>query len=78
MEDHIRKGQRITGMTSGRASFPVAAPIFKFQQAGKSGTWMSELLPHTVKIALFRRPWGTFLISFPQKPFIFPYPSIAS
>jgi hypothetical protein len=43
LEDHIRKGQRITGMTSGQASFPVAAPIFKFQQAGKSGTWISEL-----------------------------------
>jgi Protein of unknown function (DUF1501) len=50
LEDHIRKGQPITGMTSGHASFPVAAPIFKFQQAGKSGTWISELLPHTAKI----------------------------
>jgi Protein of unknown function (DUF1501) len=50
LEDHIRKGQRITGMTSGQASFPVAAPIFKFQQAGKSGAWISELLPHTAKI----------------------------
>src|SRR5580698_11423220 len=50
LPDSIRKGQRITGMTSGQASFPVAAPIFKFQQAGKSGTWVSELLPHTAKI----------------------------
>ena len=50
LPDSIRKGQRITGMTSGQASFPVAAPIFKFQQAGKSGTWISELLPHTAKI----------------------------
>src|SRR6202166_150897 len=50
LPDSIRKGQRITGMTSGHASFPVAAPIFKFQQAGKSGTWISELLPHTAKI----------------------------
>src|SRR5580700_2771625 len=50
LPDSIRKGQRITGMTSGQASFPVAAPIFKFQQAGKSGTWISELLPHTAKV----------------------------
>src|SRR5271168_1656408 len=50
LPDSIRKGQRITGMTSGQASFPVAAPIFKFQQAGKSGAWISELLPHTAKI----------------------------
>ncbi len=46
----IRMGQRITGMTSGQSSFPVAPSIFKFQQAGKSGTWISELLPHTAKI----------------------------
>jgi Protein of unknown function (DUF1501) len=46
----IRMGQRITGMTSGQASFPVAPSIFKFQQAGKSGAWISELLPHTAKI----------------------------
>ena len=47
MEDSIRKGQRTTGITSSQASFPIAAPIFKFQEAGKSGTWISELLPHT-------------------------------
>jgi hypothetical protein len=47
LQDSIRNDQRTTGMTSGQASFPIAAPIFKFQQAGKSGTWISELLPHT-------------------------------
>jgi hypothetical protein len=46
----IRMGQRITGMTSGQASFPVAPSIFKFQQSGKSGAWISELLPRTAKI----------------------------
>jgi len=50
LPDSVRKGQRITGMTSGQSSFPVAPPIFKFQQAGKSGVWISELLPHTAKI----------------------------
>src|SRR5690349_4363385 len=50
LPDSVRKGQRITGMTSGQSSFPVAAPIFKFQQAGQSGAWISELLPHTAKI----------------------------
>jgi hypothetical protein len=44
-------GQRITGMTSGQSSLPVAASIFKFQQHGKSGMWMSELVSHTAKIA---------------------------
>src|SRR5258708_5493313 len=43
----IRNGQRITGMTSGQESFPVAAPIFDFKRYGKSGTMLSELLPYT-------------------------------
>lgn len=43
----IRMGQRITGMTSGQARFPVAATRFKFIQHGKCGTWLSELLPYT-------------------------------
>lgn len=46
----VRMGQRITGMTSGQSSFPVTKSIFKFQQYGKSGAWLSELLPHTSKI----------------------------
>ncbi|MCX6590080.1 MAG: DUF1501 domain-containing protein [Acidobacteria bacterium] len=46
----IRMGQRITGMTSGQATFPVAPSLFKFSQHGQSGTWMSELLPWTSKI----------------------------
>src|SRR5437763_13738656 len=45
LPDSVRRGQRITGMTSGQSSFPVAAPIFKFNQVGKSGTYISELLP---------------------------------
>jgi hypothetical protein len=50
LPDSVRRGQRITGMTSGQSAFPVASPIFKFSQHGKSGTWLSELLPHTAKI----------------------------
>jgi hypothetical protein len=46
----VRMGQRITGMTSGQSSLPVAPSIFKFSQHGKSGTWLSELLPHHAKI----------------------------
>jgi len=50
LPDSVRNGQRITGMTSGQSSFPVARSIFDFQQHGKSGTWLSELLPHHGKI----------------------------
>ncbi|NJN36831.1 MAG: DUF1501 domain-containing protein [Nitrospiraceae bacterium] len=46
----IRMGQRITGMTSGQKTLPVAPSIFQFAQYGKSGAWLSELLPHTRKI----------------------------
>ena len=50
LPESIRNGQRITGMTSGQKSFPCVAPMFKFAQHGKSGTWLSELLPHTAGI----------------------------
>jgi hypothetical protein len=50
LPDSIRMGQRLTGMTSGQTSFPVIAPKFKFKQYGKSGAWISELLPHTAGV----------------------------
>jgi uncharacterized protein (DUF1501 family) len=50
LPDSIRMGQRITTMTSGQARFPVAPSLFKFQQYGQNGTWVSELLPHTAKL----------------------------
>ncbi|MGK0189691.1 MAG: hypothetical protein ACI9R3_005508 [Verrucomicrobiales bacterium] len=51
LPDSIRKGQRITTMTSGQKTLPVAPSIFKFARHGQSGQWLSELLPHTAKIA---------------------------
>lgn len=50
LPDSVRKGQRITTMTSGQSRLPVAPSKFKFAQHGKSGTWVSELLPHTAKL----------------------------
>jgi len=50
LPDSIRKGQRLTGMTATQESFPVAPSKYKFQQHGKSGAWVSSLLPHTAKI----------------------------
>jgi hypothetical protein len=46
----IRQGQRLTGMTSGQSSFPVIAPKFGFRRHGKTGVWLSELLPYTGRI----------------------------
>src|SRR5579862_4463259 len=46
----IRMGQRITGMTSGQKTLPVAPSIFQFAQHGQNGAWLSEILPHTAGI----------------------------
>lgn len=51
LPDSIRMGQRLTGMTSGQKSFPLAPSIFKFQKHGNAGTEISELLPYTSEIA---------------------------
>lgn len=51
LPDSVRQGQRITGMTSGQKSFPLAGAQFSFKQYGESGAWLSELLPHTAEIA---------------------------
>ena len=50
LPDSVRQGQRITGMTSGQDSFPVASSVFNFQRHGQTGTYLSELLPHHAKI----------------------------
>jgi hypothetical protein len=51
LPDSIRQGQRLTGMTSTQASFPIAPSMFQFEQHGDSGAWISQLLPHTARIA---------------------------
>ncbi|MBM3813148.1 MAG: DUF1501 domain-containing protein [Acidimicrobiia bacterium] len=51
LPDSVRQGQRLTGMTSTQSSFPVVPSKFGFARHGKSGAWVSELLPHTAKVA---------------------------
>lgn len=51
LPDSVRMGQRITGMTSKQSSLPVAPSPFRFQQHGKSGAWISELLPQLSTVA---------------------------
>jgi hypothetical protein len=50
LPESIRMGQRLTGMTAFQAKFPTAPTLFKFSQSGETGTWLSELLPHTAKV----------------------------
>jgi hypothetical protein len=53
LPDSIRKGQRLTTMTSGQARFPLAPSIFRFTRYAnhQDGVWLSELLPHTGSVA---------------------------
>jgi hypothetical protein len=51
LPDSIRKGQRLTGMTATQTRFPVAPSRFRFRQHGRSGAWISELMPHLAKVA---------------------------
>ena len=51
LPDSIRKGQRLTGMSGNQASLPMVGSPFAFKQHGESGAWISELLPHTAKVA---------------------------
>lgn len=51
LPESVRKGQRLTGMTSGQESFPLTGSVFDFKQHGESRAWVSELMPYTAKIA---------------------------
>mgnify|MGYP000897043314 CR=1 FL=1 len=53
LPDSIRQGQRLTGMTSGQAKFPVAPSIFTFNryENNQDGAYLSELIPHTASCA---------------------------
>ena len=50
LPESIRKGQRLTGMTSNQESFPLVGSTFNFAQYGQSGAWVSELFPHMASI----------------------------
>jgi len=51
LPESVREGQRLTGMTARQKTFPIVNPPFAFKQHGKSGTWISDLLPHLSKVA---------------------------
>jgi hypothetical protein len=51
LPESVRRGQRLTSMTSRQTSFPLAPSLFRFARHGRSGAWVSELLPYTAAIA---------------------------
>ncbi|WPR76792.1 DUF1501 domain-containing protein [Algoriphagus sp. NG3] len=50
LPESIRGNQRLTGMTSGQASFPLVGSNYSFDQYGESRAWISEVFPHTAGI----------------------------
>jgi hypothetical protein len=51
LPEHVRGKQRLTGMSANQAVLPMAGSAFKFARHGKSGQWISELLPYTARVA---------------------------
>jgi len=46
----VKGTQRNSGMVSNQSTFPLVKSIYDFKQHGQSGTWISELFPHTAKV----------------------------
>lgn len=51
LPDSVRRGQRITGMTSGQKYHLCVGSPFGFKRHGASGLELSEVLPHLGKVA---------------------------
>ena len=51
LPDSVRGGQRLTGMSGNQSSIPLVGSPFRFERHGASGASVSELLPHTARIA---------------------------
>ena len=51
LPESVMGGQRLTGMSAGQTSLPIAGSHFKFKRYGDSGATISDLLPYTAQIA---------------------------
>ena len=53
LPEHIRDGQRITGMTADQDTLPVCPSKYEFTRYDNNdrGVYISELLPHTARVA---------------------------
>ena len=51
LPDSVRQGQRLTGMSGNQTLLPLAGSFAGFQRHGESGLAVSDLLPHTARIA---------------------------
>lgn len=46
LPESVRKGKRLSTMTSGQGKYPILPAIKPFKQYGQTGKWLSEMLPH--------------------------------
>jgi hypothetical protein len=51
LPESVRKGTRLSTMTSSQTSYPILPAIKPFKQYGQSGRWLSEMIPHMGSIA---------------------------
>ena len=51
LPESVRAGTRLSTMTASQKKYPILPSIKPFKQYGKSGMWLSEMLPHTGSIA---------------------------
>ena len=81
LPDSVRKGQRLTTMTSGQKRLAIAQPQCQFRQFGSQGVWVSENLQHLGSIideltlirtmhteAINHDPAITFMMTGTQQP----------
>lgn len=76
LPDAVRRGQRITTMTSGQTRFPIAPSKYKFKKYDNKGDgiWVSELLPHTAgvvgELCVVRSMWTEAINHDPATTFL--------
>lgn len=74
LPEHVRRGQRVTTMTSGQTRFPIAPSVYRFDRYGASGVWVSELLPHTAgvvdELCIVKSMWTEAINHDPATTFI--------
>ena len=50
LPESVRKGQRLTTMTSEQESLPLARAMVRFSRHGQCGAWVSDYLPYTARV----------------------------
>ena len=75
LPDSVREGLQLTTMTASQNTLPIIPTVFEFAQHGQSGAWLSELLPHTARVAddlcFVKSLWNNQLNHDPAQTYLF-------